>query len=54
MDQTVCLWDTTTGKEEARYNGNFGFLRGVAFSPDGRFIAFGAADGMVRLLDLSR
>ncbi|WP_231963241.1 M56 family metallopeptidase [Symmachiella macrocystis] len=33
------LWDVKTGRELGRYDGDFGAILGVAFSPNGRLIA---------------
>ncbi|MBI4568725.1 MAG: hypothetical protein HY719_10045 [Planctomycetes bacterium] len=38
-DDTVRLWDTSTGKEVARLEGHAGSVRSVAFSPDGTRLA---------------
>ena len=43
------LWDATTGKEIARYEGHSGSVHGVAFSPDGTHILTGGADRTARL-----
>jgi WD40 repeat protein len=59
-DGTVRLWDVATGrahevfKFQAPMNAEAGeryWTTGVAFSPDGKTLAVGAIDGIVRLLD---
>jgi RNA polymerase sigma factor (sigma-70 family) len=35
----VTLWDATTGKEMLKLKGQPGYIRGVAFSPDGKTLA---------------
>jgi WD40 repeat protein len=41
VDRTVRVWDLTTGEEIRRFEPNSGFVRSVAFSPDGRRVAAG-------------
>jgi WD40 repeat protein len=47
-DQTVRLWDSSTGKELRQLAAQY-TVSSVAFSPDGRLLAAGAADGSVRI-----
>jgi WD40 repeat protein len=54
-DGTVRLWDLSAGKPRARTIGPDpigGPVRSVAFTPDGRYLATGNANGMVYLLRL--
>jgi hypothetical protein len=38
---TVCVWDTTSGKELGRLKGDLGEITSLKFSPDGRQVAVG-------------
>ncbi|MFK8850555.1 WD40 repeat domain-containing protein [Streptomyces sp. Ac-502] len=50
---SVRLWDVATGQARATYAGQTGLVRSVAFSPDGRSLATGSSDGVVRLREVS-
>jgi WD40 repeat protein len=48
-DQTLRLWNLTTGKEEAKLIGHGSEVWTVAFAPDGQTLASGGKDKMVML-----
>lgn len=52
MDQTVKVWDATTGKEEFTLKGHTHYVMTVAISEDGKRLASGDADQMVKVWDL--
>ncbi len=50
-DETVRLWDATTGRLKSVLTGHVDFIYSIAFSPDGRTLAGGGLEGSVHLWD---
>uniref|UniRef100_UPI0039C72C90 NACHT and WD repeat domain-containing protein n=1 Tax=Scytonema sp. PCC 10023 TaxID=1680591 RepID=UPI0039C72C90 len=52
-DNTVKLWDTSTGKQIKTLKGHTDWVYGVSFSPDGKMLASASRDNTVKLWDTS-
>jgi WD40 repeat protein len=50
---SIKLWDAATGQELHEFLGHTSAVTALAFSPDGRFILSGGADGTLKLWDVS-
>jgi WD40 repeat protein len=46
------LWDVTTGKELGQLAGHKGWVKALAFAPDGKTLASGSRDTTVLLWDV--
>jgi WD40 repeat protein len=52
-DQTVTLWNTSTGEKVRTMNGNASYVHAVAFSPDGRWLISGTHDNAVQVWEVA-
>jgi len=52
-DQTISLWDVSTGAVVRTLEGHRGPVNSIVFSPDGKLLASGSVDYMVKLWDVS-
>ena len=50
-DNTIRLWETATGREVQRMEGQIGWITTLAFSPDSKVLASGGLSGGVKLWD---
>ncbi len=50
--RTITLWDVATGKEQATLTGHTGRVYSVSFSPDGKMLVSGSADGTIKVWDV--
>ncbi|HEV2373673.1 MAG TPA: NB-ARC domain-containing protein [Streptosporangiaceae bacterium] len=53
LDGTVRIWDVTSGRQRATFNGNAGPVMAMAVGPDGRWLATAFSDGLVRVWDVA-
>jgi WD40 repeat protein len=52
-DPVIRLWDTATGKELRALAARPGWVKALAFSPDGRWLASGGRDGVCSLWEVA-
>ena len=52
-DNTVRLWEVSTGREIRAHYGHTQSVHAVAFSPDGQYILSGSADSMLKLWEVA-
>src|SRR6185436_12148650 len=52
-DGEVRVWDSATGRAERVWRAHDGVVRAIAYSPDGRRLATGGHDGLIRIFDLA-
>jgi len=48
------VWDAQTGQETLTLKGHAGWVNSVAFSPDGKHLVSGSADGTIKVWDADR
>ncbi len=48
----VTVWDRESGEVHANFRGHQGYIRGLAFSPDGKWLASGGQDAKICLWNL--
>ena len=51
-DNTIKLWDVSTGKELRTLWGHSGVINSVAFSPNGKILASGSSDMTIKSWDV--
>jgi WD40 repeat protein len=51
-DNTICIWDATTGQQLRVFNGHRSVVATASFSPDGKKLAVAGSDGSAWLWDV--
>ena len=51
LSKVTFVWDLVTGKDVLTLRGHTDWVRGVAFSPDGHWLATGSGDGTAKVWD---
>lgn len=51
-DNTVKLWDVSTGKEIRTFRGHSGWVCSLAFTPDGRYAVSGSSDKTIKIWNI--
>jgi len=51
-DGKVTIWNRTSGEIHGNFRGHKGYIRGLAFSPDGKWLASGGQDAKICLWNL--
>jgi RNA polymerase sigma factor (sigma-70 family) len=54
LDRTVFVWDVTSGKQAATFQGHTGAIHSLAVAPGGKTVASASADTTALLWDLTR
>jgi WD40 repeat protein len=54
QDQSIRFWDMRTGQIEAIVTKGVGWVKTLAYAPDGRRIAFGGRNGLLQILELDQ
>jgi len=52
-DNTIGLWDVSSGRELRALSGHKGWVKCVGFSPDGRLLASGSNDKTIKIWDVA-
>src|SRR5207249_8232702 len=52
-DNTVRLWETATGRELQKLDGQIGYITTLAFSPDSNVLVAGGLSGTIKLWDVT-
>ncbi|MBD2181436.1 trypsin-like peptidase domain-containing protein [Planktothrix sp. FACHB-1355] len=53
MDNTIKIWNRSTGKELRTLTGHTNYINSIAISPDSKILASGANDGTVKIWNLA-